>query len=290
VIGRPGGAPFFLGSGLITRGRGLGQEAGGHLVGEVTEVVVDLDLDASEAGGVSGQLIAPLSLSGIDLMGQLRRNVVQGDNKGTGLGSRVDLHRRLARAGGRQDMRLCYRDPEAITTFRESTPVATPVSTLQPEDGREVLAAARGDRYGRPLSLLRRRVQPTHLHQGWPAHRYRGRPAQPHQRGHALPQGFQRSAPGRQPAPREECALPGASLRQVGDPEPRLGARADRPPRQGGARCRLHDARSGGPHAELGAEHGDARRRDAEHRGQLPDQEAVLRGTGVVSVENQART
>ncbi len=121
MIGRPGGGPFFLGPGLITRGRGLGQQAGGHLVGVVSEVVVDLDLDASEAGGVPGPWIASLSLPGIDLMGQLRRDVVPGDNEGAGLGSRVDPHRRLARARGRQDMRRCYQDPEAITTFQEST-------------------------------------------------------------------------------------------------------------------------------------------------------------------------
>ncbi len=114
--------PLFLRIGSVIRGRRIGQEGGGHLVGEAAEVVVDLDLDASETGGVPGQLIAPLSLPDIDLMGQLRRDVVQGDNKGAGLGSGVDLHRRLTRAGGRQDMRLCYRDPEAITTFRESTP------------------------------------------------------------------------------------------------------------------------------------------------------------------------
>ena len=113
--------PFFLRIGSIIRGRRIRQEGGGHLVGEAAEVVVDLDLDASEAGGVPGQLIAPLSLLNIDLMGQLRRDVVQGDNKGAGLGSGVDLHRRLVRAAGREEMRLCYRDPEAITTFRKST-------------------------------------------------------------------------------------------------------------------------------------------------------------------------
>ena len=48
-------------------------------------------------------------------------------------------------------------------------------------DGGEVFTAARRDRHGRPLSLLRRRLQPADLHQGWPAHRYRGRPAQPDQ-------------------------------------------------------------------------------------------------------------
>ncbi len=42
-------------------------------------------------------------------------------------------------------------------------------------------------------------------------------------------------------------------LRRMGDPDPRLGARPDRPPRQGGAGRRLHGARSGRSHAEFGA-------------------------------------
>ena len=57
-------------------------------------------------------------------------------------------------------------------------------------------------------------------------------------------------------------------------------ARPDRAPGQGGARCRLHGARSGRSPAEFRAEHRDARRRDVEHRRQLPDQEVVYRRTG----------
>src|SRR6202040_3796301 len=49
VIGRRRRAPLFLGLGPITRDRRLRQEAGGHLVGEATEAVVDLDFDLSEA-------------------------------------------------------------------------------------------------------------------------------------------------------------------------------------------------------------------------------------------------
>ena len=73
VIGRPPPGPPFSGLGLVTRDRGLGQEAGGHLVGEATEVVVDLDLESSEAGGVVGQSVEPLLLHGIDLLAQRSR-------------------------------------------------------------------------------------------------------------------------------------------------------------------------------------------------------------------------
>ena len=49
---------------------------------------------------------------------------------------------------------------------------------------------------------------------------------------------------------------------------------------QGGPRCRLHRARRRGPAAQLGPQHRDAGRRDARRRGELPDQEAVLRRPG----------
>src|SRR5262249_44091964 len=57
VIGRHSRGPLSLGHGPIRRDRGLGQEAGGHLVGEAAEAIVDLDFDLSEAGGV---LIQPV--------------------------------------------------------------------------------------------------------------------------------------------------------------------------------------------------------------------------------------
>ena len=62
------------------------------------------------------------------------------------------------------------------------------------------------------------------------------------QRGHALPQRLKRVAAGPQPASREDRALSGSLLRQMGNEDPRLGARPDRPTRQGGARRRLHGA------------------------------------------------
>ena len=93
-----------------------------------------------------------------------------------------------------------------------------------------------------------------------------GDPRSPINEGTLCPKGSKRVAPGCQPAPREDCPLPGSLLREMGDPNPRLGARPDRSPRQSGTGCRLHGARSRRSHAELSAEHGNARRRDVEHR------------------------
>ncbi len=50
-------APPFSRPRLVIGNPGCDQKAGGHLVGEATEVVVDLDLEAHEPGGVAVQLI-----------------------------------------------------------------------------------------------------------------------------------------------------------------------------------------------------------------------------------------
>jgi hypothetical protein len=115
--------PLFLGPVPITRGRRLGQDGGGHLVGKATEVVVDLDFKAGEAGGVFGQSVEPSLLHGIDLLAQPRRDFGQRGSEGAGLGSGAALHGRLNGAGGRTGRRLCYRGPQTIATFRESTPL-----------------------------------------------------------------------------------------------------------------------------------------------------------------------
>jgi hypothetical protein len=83
----------------VIRGRGFGHEAGGHLIGEATEVVVDLDFKAREAGGVAVQLIEPLLFQGIDLLTQLSGDLRQGRDEGAGLGLAADLHGRLTSAG-----------------------------------------------------------------------------------------------------------------------------------------------------------------------------------------------
>ncbi len=102
MIGRGCERPLFLRIGLVIRGRRIGQEGGGHLVGEAAEVIVDLDFESREAGGVAVQLIEPLLSHGIDLLAQLRRDIRQGRNEWAGLGLTADLHGRLRVLGYRQ--------------------------------------------------------------------------------------------------------------------------------------------------------------------------------------------
>ena len=99
MIDRPSRRPLFSRLRLVIRGRGFGQEAGGHLVGEATEVVVDLDFKAREAGGVAVQLIEPLLFQGIDLLTQLSGDLRQGRDEGAGLRLAADLQGRLTSAG-----------------------------------------------------------------------------------------------------------------------------------------------------------------------------------------------
>ncbi len=91
--------PLFSRLGLVLGDRGFGQEAGGRLVGESSEVIVDLDFEPYEAGGVAVQLIEPLLFHGIELLAQLRGEIRQGRDEGAGLGLATDLHGRL-RGGG----------------------------------------------------------------------------------------------------------------------------------------------------------------------------------------------
>jgi len=121
VIRRGCERPLFLRIGSVIRGRRIGQEGGGHLVGEAAEVVMDLHFQAGEGRWVVSELVTPLLLQGISLAAQLRGDVLQRGDDGAGLGSSADLHGRLAGAGGQTGRRLCYRDPRTIATFREST-------------------------------------------------------------------------------------------------------------------------------------------------------------------------
>ena len=84
------------------------------------------------------------------------------------------------------------RRSRPVNKAAESTHVARPA------------APAGGGGHGRDqhLPLLRGRLRAARLRQGRPAHRHRGRPAQPDQRGHALPQGGGDLRPADQPAPR----------------------------------------------------------------------------------------
>src|SRR5947209_7739491 len=77
-------------------GRGwLGQEAGGHLVGEASEVVMDLDLQSGDLGGVVSQSVPPLRLEGLGLLTEGPEEIVIGGDQRTGLGLEAHLHGQL---------------------------------------------------------------------------------------------------------------------------------------------------------------------------------------------------
>ena len=114
-------------------------------------MVVDLDFESCEAGGVAVQLIEPLLLHGIELLAQLRGDLRQGRDEGAGLGLAADLHGRLRGAGLQTDQRLCYRDPRATATFRESTHLQRfrdgQLPAGQEMAGRHVVAQVDGGRF-----------------------------------------------------------------------------------------------------------------------------------------------
>ena len=49
--------------------RGVGQETGGHLIGQATEVVMDLDFQPGQTGGVASESVPPLLLKRLGLRG-----------------------------------------------------------------------------------------------------------------------------------------------------------------------------------------------------------------------------
>ena len=113
-------APLLPQARPITRGRRLGKEAGGHLAGEATEAVADLNLDPSEAGGSTVQAVEQPWLHVIDLRAQRRRDLGQRGDDRAGLGLIANLHVRLAGEGEQTVRRPCYRDPQLLTTSWES--------------------------------------------------------------------------------------------------------------------------------------------------------------------------
>jgi hypothetical protein len=125
----PPPSPLSRGRGPITRNRGLGQEAGGHLVGKAMEAVVDLGFDLSEVGGVLVQSVEQPLLHVIDLIGQRCRDISQRRDERAGLGLVADLHVRLAGEGEQTARRQCYRDPQFIATFSESARHSSPTPT-----------------------------------------------------------------------------------------------------------------------------------------------------------------
>lgn len=69
-----------------------GQEACGHQVGQATEVVVDLDLQPGETGGVVRQSLLPLLLSGLGLLAKGTEQIILGRQLRTGSGLETYLH------------------------------------------------------------------------------------------------------------------------------------------------------------------------------------------------------
>jgi len=108
----------------------------------------------------------------------------------------------------------------SCSSFPGPPPAAVP-RAVRPADAGEDLAAARHRRHRERLPLLRHRLRATHLHQGGPAHQHRRRPAEPHQRGHPLPQGGRRLPARRQPAPHHSRPVPGPGMRLPGPAMPR---------------------------------------------------------------------
>jgi hypothetical protein len=71
---------------------GFSQDTGGHLVGEAAELIMDLDLDVGEAGGILGQPAHPLLGEGVELGSEGGGEIRRGGNPLAGLGLGADLH------------------------------------------------------------------------------------------------------------------------------------------------------------------------------------------------------
>ena len=128
--------------------------------------------------------------------------------------------------------------------------------------------------------VLRRRLQPAHLHQGRPAHRHRGRPRSPINEGTLCPKGSNALLLAVNPH-RVKTVLYRAPYSDKWETRTLDWALDQIAHRVKAARDADFTVRDRGrSHAEFGQEHGDARRCDVEHRGQLPDQEVVLRRAG----------
>ena len=116
-----------------------------------------------------------------------------------------------------------------------------------------------------------------------------GDPAQPAQRGHPLPQGR-----GDLPAPRQsQSPDPGSPSRagrhRLGGLGPRAGDEPGRRAGQEDARRDLHREAAQRQARQHDARHLLPRRRHARHRVQPHLQQKLMRGLGIVAIENQAR-
>jgi hypothetical protein len=86
-------ALLFLGSvGQRRLRRGVGQEAGDELVGELAEGAVDLRLQGREGGGVPRELLGPKLLLGREVGADLLQGLVRRRNHGALLGVEPNTH------------------------------------------------------------------------------------------------------------------------------------------------------------------------------------------------------
>ena len=179
-------------------------------------------------------------------------------------------------------------DMSNLPLWPNSPPSQEPFSRQTAGEG---LAAPRRHRHRERLPLLRRRLRPAHLHQGRAAHRHRGQPRQPDQRGHALPQGGQQPSSSPSTRTASQHVLYRAPYSDHWETRP-LDWALDRiaQPRQGGARRRLHG------HATRTAACSTRVTNIGTLGGATLDNEEnyLIKklfggGLGVVSIENQAR-
>jgi hypothetical protein len=70
----------------------LGQEAGGHLIGEATEMIVDLDFKLGQTGRVVSESVKPLQLERLGLSAERMEEIIPAGGRGAGLGLETHLH------------------------------------------------------------------------------------------------------------------------------------------------------------------------------------------------------
>ena len=81
--------------------RGMGQETGGHLISQATEVVMDLEFQPGQTGGVASESVPPLLLKRLGLSVERMEEVVARGDRGAGPGLEAYLHGQLTVTGMR---------------------------------------------------------------------------------------------------------------------------------------------------------------------------------------------
>jgi hypothetical protein len=70
----------------------LSQEAGGHLIGEAPEMVVDLDFQLGQTGRVVSESVKPLLLERLGLSAERMEKIIPKGGRGASLGLETHLH------------------------------------------------------------------------------------------------------------------------------------------------------------------------------------------------------